>query len=204
MRECRRSLLGVVLSCSPRLRKNGSSSFVGGYTFPSLRGQVRDALIPPAAPRGRPDDRRVAVGVRSSARLSPLRSSSQPRRSLCPISRWSAALCRGMRVLPRNGTGGAAGLDAPLPSGRMPAPPHDASGHTWHHRDDVLFRLVKEGVTAVVEAATKATCRVSPACSPTRRSGNSCLHQEHWPERQRGYQAAISAQDADPDRRTAL
>ena len=58
----------------------------------------------------------------------------------------------------------------PLPSGRMPAPPHDASGHTWHHRDDVLFRLVKEGVTAVVGAATKATCRVSPACSPTRRS----------------------------------
>jgi hypothetical protein len=38
----------------------------------------------------------------------------------------------------------------PLPTGRMPAPPHDASGHTWHHRDDVLFRLVKEGVTTVV------------------------------------------------------
>lgn len=28
---------------------------------------------------------------------------------------------------------------SPLPSGRMPAPPHDASGHTWHHPDDVLF-----------------------------------------------------------------
>ena len=32
------------------------------------------------------------------------------------------------------------------PSGRLPAPPHDASGHTWHHPDAVLFRLVKEGV----------------------------------------------------------
>jgi len=33
-----------------------------------------------------------------------------------------------------------------LPSGRMPAPPHDASGHTWHHPGDVLFGIVKEGV----------------------------------------------------------
>ncbi len=33
-----------------------------------------------------------------------------------------------------------------LPSGRMPAPPHDASGHTWHHPDAVLFGIVKEGL----------------------------------------------------------
>lgn len=32
------------------------------------------------------------------------------------------------------------------PDGRLPAPPHDPSGHTWHHPDDVLFRLTKEGV----------------------------------------------------------
>jgi len=25
--------------------------------------------------------------------------------------------------------------------GRMPAPPHDSSGHTWHHPDDVLIRI---------------------------------------------------------------
>lgn len=33
-----------------------------------------------------------------------------------------------------------------LPSGRMPAPPHDESGHTWHHPDDVLFGITKYGV----------------------------------------------------------
>ncbi|UCU97170.1 cytochrome c [Hydrogenophaga taeniospiralis] len=32
------------------------------------------------------------------------------------------------------------------PDGRLPAPPHDESGHTWHHPDDVLIRLTKEGV----------------------------------------------------------
>lgn len=33
-----------------------------------------------------------------------------------------------------------------LPNGRMPAPPHDSSGHTWHHPDAVLFGIVKEGL----------------------------------------------------------
>lgn len=33
-----------------------------------------------------------------------------------------------------------------LPNGRLPAPPHDESGHTWHHPDDVLFAITKHGV----------------------------------------------------------
>ncbi len=33
-----------------------------------------------------------------------------------------------------------------LPNGRLPAPPHDDSGHTWHHDDDVLFGLTKFGL----------------------------------------------------------
>ena len=28
----------------------------------------------------------------------------------------------------------------------MPAPPHDDSGHTWHHTDEVLFNLTKYGL----------------------------------------------------------
>jgi mono/diheme cytochrome c family protein len=32
------------------------------------------------------------------------------------------------------------------PNGRMPAPPHDDSGHTWHHGDDVLFGITKFGL----------------------------------------------------------
>lgn len=29
--------------------------------------------------------------------------------------------------------------------GKLPAPPHDASGHTWHHPDQQLFQLTKFG-----------------------------------------------------------
>ena len=35
-----------------------------------------------------------------------------------------------------------------LPNGRLPAPPHDDSGHTWHHADHVLFAIVKNGLVA--------------------------------------------------------
>jgi len=32
------------------------------------------------------------------------------------------------------------------PNGRLPAPPHDASGHTWHHPDALLFAITKNGL----------------------------------------------------------
>lgn len=37
-----------------------------------------------------------------------------------------------------------------LPNGRLPAPPHDESGHTWHHPDEQLFALTKYGPAAIV------------------------------------------------------
>ncbi len=33
----------------------------------------------------------------------------------------------------------------PLPTGELPAPPHDATGHTWHHSDRLLFQITKFG-----------------------------------------------------------
>lgn len=32
------------------------------------------------------------------------------------------------------------------PDGRLPAPPHDETGHTWHHPDAVLLDIVKNGL----------------------------------------------------------
>ena len=33
--------------------------------------------------------------------------------------------------------------------GTLPAPPHDATGHTWHHSDELLFRLTRDGLAAI-------------------------------------------------------
>lgn len=35
---------------------------------------------------------------------------------------------------------------ARLSNGRLPAPPHDKTGHTWHHPDGMLFDIVKHGL----------------------------------------------------------
>jgi len=37
-----------------------------------------------------------------------------------------------------------------MSNGRLPAPPHDASGHSWHHSDRQLFAITKNGVAGVV------------------------------------------------------
>ena len=34
--------------------------------------------------------------------------------------------------------------------GYLPAPPHNQTGHTWHHADLQLFTMVKGGVQAIV------------------------------------------------------
>lgn len=33
----------------------------------------------------------------------------------------------------------------PNESGVYPAPPHDSSGHTWHHPDELLLQIIAEG-----------------------------------------------------------
>jgi mono/diheme cytochrome c family protein len=36
------------------------------------------------------------------------------------------------------------------PDGHLPAPPHDASGHTWHHPDTQIFAVIKHGSAAFI------------------------------------------------------
>lgn len=41
----------------------------------------------------------------------------------------------------------------PLADGSMPAPPHDVTGHTWHHNDEALFATTKFGGAATSPVA---------------------------------------------------
>lgn len=41
-----------------------------------------------------------------------------------------------------------------LGNGRLPAPPHDATGHTWHHPDAQLIEMIKVGFVGGVNAPT--------------------------------------------------
>ena len=40
----------------------------------------------------------------------------------------------------------------PNPDGTLPAPPHDVTGHTWHHDNALLFDYVRQGGQAALAA----------------------------------------------------
>jgi mono/diheme cytochrome c family protein len=44
----------------------------------------------------------------------------------------------------------------PLPEGGLPAPPHDETGHTWHHNDELLFNYTKKGGAAMAPKGFKS------------------------------------------------
>lgn len=43
------------------------------------------------------------------------------------------------------------------PDGLLPAPPHDETGHTWHHSDKQLFEMTKIGAAALIQDPTYQT-----------------------------------------------
>lgn len=84
----------------------------------------------------------------------------------------------------------------PLPSGRMPAPPHDASGHTWHHPDGVLFRITKEGPAAVVGGGYESDMPgFAEVLSDEEIRAVLAFIKSTWPELERAYQAEISRRE---------
>jgi mono/diheme cytochrome c family protein len=82
---------------------------------------------------------------------------------------------------------------SPLPSGRLSAPPHDASGHTWHHSDDVLFRIVKEGTAAIVGGGYESDMPgFADVLSDAEIRAALAYIKSNWPERERSYQQRVS------------
>ncbi|WP_370206987.1 c-type cytochrome, partial [Pararhodobacter marinus] len=90
---------------------------------------------------------------------------------------------------------GQPGWQRPGPDGRLPAPPHDASGHTWHHDDALLFRITRDGSAAVVGGGYESDM---PGFGGLLSDGEIravlAFIRSTWPERERAYQREISRQ----------
>jgi mono/diheme cytochrome c family protein len=80
-----------------------------------------------------------------------------------------------------------------LPNGRMPAPPHDATGHTWHHSDDQLFAIVKKGMSAIVPGYDSDMPGFENVLSDDEIRAVLAFIKSTWAEREREYQARRSA-----------
>ena len=84
-----------------------------------------------------------------------------------------------------------------LENGRMPAPPHDESGHTWHHSDQDLFAITKLGVGGVVPGYESDMLAFGDILSDEDITAVLAFIKSTWPERQRDVQARITASDGD-------
>ena len=82
-----------------------------------------------------------------------------------------------------------------LANGRMPAPPHDATGHTWHHADRQIFTITKQGVGAVVPGYESDMPAFEEVLTDAEITAVLAFIKSTWPERQRGFQAEVTAND---------
>lgn len=94
---------------------------------------------------------------------------------------------------------GAPDWQTPGPDGQLPPPPHDESGHTWHHGDAFLFDYVKRGGQAVLDdLRVRYTSGMPPfdgVLSDAEIEAILVYIKSTWPPRAREYQAARTAQE---------
>ena len=103
----------------------------------------------------------------------------------------SCAACHGA------GLEGQPDWQSPGPDGVLPAPPHDRTGHTWHHPDGMLFDYTKLGGK---EALSRQGIEFNSGMPGFRgqltdaQIWNILAYiKSTWPERQRAVQAERSA-----------
>lgn len=84
-----------------------------------------------------------------------------------------------------------------LPNGRLPAPPHDESGHTWHHPDAVLVDIIRNGLVPG-RTAPEGYMSDMPAYAGTLSDEDItavlAYIKSHWPERALAAQKEITLQ----------
>lgn len=80
-------------------------------------------------------------------------------------------------------------------AGLLPAPPHDASGHTWHHPDAVLFDITKHGVAKAANLKDYRSAMPAFEGSLTDAQIVAVLSwiKAQWPEEIRKQQEAVNA-----------
>lgn len=82
----------------------------------------------------------------------------------------------------------------PGPGGRLPAPPHDGSGHSWHHSDRVLLDIMARGTAAVVGGGYQSDMPgFGNIYSDADLQAVLEWIKSRWPRRQQDYQAGVSA-----------
>jgi mono/diheme cytochrome c family protein len=79
--------------------------------------------------------------------------------------------------------------------GYLPAPPHDQTGHTWHHADQLLFQITKDGTASIAPGDYKTNMMgFGESLSDTEIWAVLAYIKSTWPEKERTAQARINRQ----------
>ena len=89
---------------------------------------------------------------------------------------------------------------SPNPDGTLPAPPHDDTGHTWHHGDRLLVDYIRLGGAGALERRGVTGFKSAmPAFGDvlTEAEIRAILDfiKSKWPARERAYQEQVTAQE---------
>ena len=84
-------------------------------------------------------------------------------------------------------------------NGFLPAPPHDATGHTWHHADDLLFEITNYGPGVVLNDASykSAMPLYKDILSDEEIIAVLSFIKNSWPEEQRSWQEEVNGTHED-------
>ena len=83
------------------------------------------------------------------------------------------------------------------PDSLLPAPPHDETGHSWHHPDQVLFDLTKYGPAYFEEGYASAMPAFEDILTDAEIIAVLAFIKSSWSDLIRARQAAIDAQAAE-------
>lgn len=85
------------------------------------------------------------------------------------------------------------------PDGILPAPPHDETGHTWHHPDAVLFATVKSGGQLFMPQGMQSGMPGFDGILSDRQIEASIAYiKSHWPSEIRRRQLMLNMQSQPP------
>lgn len=63
------------------------------------------------------------------------------------------------------------------PDGKLPAPPHNATGHTWHHSDRQLITIIRDGLVTIVPGYMTDMPAYGSVLSDAENPGYPAIHQ---------------------------
>lgn len=99
----------------------------------------------------------------------------------------NCATCHGVNLE------GEAGWQSRRADGTLPAPPQNETGHTWHHTDQQLFAIIKNGMQAMAGADYKTSMAgFADTLSDDEIRAVLDYIKSRWPENVRAMQAEMT------------